>query len=193
MSEATTDVIDPAKLETMLASADVTILDVRSPAEFENAHIAGSHNIPLDELKKQTDQIAASSALTHGADLVLVCQSGVRSEQAHHLLTSAGASARHLAGGIGRWSKEGRPVKQGRQTWDLERQVRFTAGSIVATSVFASTMAPRAKWVAAGIGTGLVVAASTNTCAMGAALARMPWNRQSTRPTAQFTQVVKSS
>lgn len=44
-------------------------------------------------------------------------------------------------------------------------------------AVLASTVVPPAKWLAAVIGAGLAVAALTNTCAMGMALARLPCNR----------------
>ena len=75
------------------------------------------------------------------------------------------------------WEASGAPVNRGRQTWELERQVRLVAGGLVASSVAGSTLAPRMKWLAGAVGTGLVVAALTNTCAMGAALSRLPWNR----------------
>ena len=74
------------------------------------------------------------------------------------------------------WESAGAPVNQGRQTWELERQVRLVAGSIVAGSILGSVAVPKLKWVAGGIGTGLMTAALTNTCAMGMLLAKMPWN-----------------
>ena len=51
------------------------------------------------------------------------------------------------------------------------------AGGLVASGVAGSALAPRLKWLAGAVGTGLVVAAITDTCAMGAALSRLPWNR----------------
>ena len=61
--------------------------------------------------------------------------------------------------------------------WDLERQVRLVAGSIVLSSVLGSVAVPRLKWLAAGIGAGLSYAAISNTCAMGTALSKLPYNR----------------
>lgn len=46
-------------------------------------------------------------------------------------------------------------VDRGVQRWDLERQVRLVAGSIVLSSVLGSVAIPRLKWVAAAIGGGL--------------------------------------
>ncbi|CCG02570.1 YgaP family membrane protein [Blastococcus saxobsidens] len=76
--------------------------------------------------------------------------------------------------------KTGGALNRGRQVWDLERQVRFAAGSLVLTGILGSLVAPRAKWLSGLVGGGLVFAAATNTCAMGMALARMPWNRRGT-------------
>lgn len=45
-------------------------------------------------------------------------------------------------------------------------------------SVLVSIVVPPAKWVAAALGAGLTVAALTNSCAMGALLSRLPYNRR---------------
>jgi hypothetical protein len=40
-----------------------------------------------------------------------------------------------------------------------------------------STVKPGLKWLGGAIGAGLTFAAVSNTCAMGVALSKMPWNR----------------
>lgn len=151
------------------------LIDVRSPAEFEAGHIPGAVNVPLDRLPDQLDDLCP---LLRDCDIVLVCRSGQRAGRAQELFTGAGLGhSQVLAGGIADWERSGGPVERGRQVWDLERQVRFTAGSLVLVAVLTSVVVPRAKWVAGFVGGGLVVAALTDTCAMGMALARMPWNR----------------
>jgi hypothetical protein len=82
-----------------------------------------------------------------------------------------------LTGGITAWQAAHAPVITGTPRWDLERQVRLIAGSIVLLAVLASTLVEPAKWVAAFIGAGLAFAALTNTCAMGMLLAELPYNR----------------
>lgn len=52
------------------------------------------------------------------------------------------------------------------------------AGSLVLGSIALSSVAPKAKYVAGAIGGGLSFAALSNTCAMGAALQKLPYNRQ---------------
>ena len=76
------------------------------------------------------------------------------------------------------WQQSGAPVRRGEvQRWALERQVRLAAGSIVLATVAASAWLPRAKWVGAGVGRGLVFAAVSNTCMMGNLLSKLPYNR----------------
>jgi rhodanese-related sulfurtransferase len=152
------------------------ILDVRTPAEFETAHIGGSYNVPLDLLDDHRSEVAEQ--LDEGQDIVLVCRTGQRATQAAELLQSVGvADGRVLENGITDWEGQGFEVNRGVQRWDLERQVRLVAGSIVLSSVLGSIAVPRLKWLAAAIGGGLTYAAVSNTCAMGTALSKLPYNR----------------
>lgn len=150
------------------------LIDVRTHAEFETAHIAGSYNVPLDTLREHRTELRRHL----DDDVVLVCRSGNRAAQAEKAFAEVGLPGlRVLEGGIVSWESAGAPLAHGRQTWELERQVRLVAGGIVAASVIGSATAPRLKWAAAAVGSGLVLAALTNTCAMGMALAKLPWNR----------------
>jgi rhodanese-related sulfurtransferase len=152
------------------------ILDVRTPAEFETAHIGGSYNVPLDVLNDHGSEVAKRLDQSH--DVVLVCRSGQRAAQAAELLRSTGVSGGSvLENGIADWEGQGFEVNRGVQRWDLERQVRLVAGSIVLSSVLGSVAIPRLKWLAAAIGAGLSYAAISNTCAMGTALSKLPYNR----------------
>lgn len=168
--------LDAQTLRDRLTTQDAPrVLDVRTPAEFETAHIPGSYNVPLGNLREHRADLRRHL----DQDVVLVCQSGGRAEQAEKALAEVGLPGlRVLEGGMAAWQSSGGPVKRGRQTWELERQVRLTAGALVTASILGSTAAPRLKWVAAGIGTGLVGAALTNTCAMGQLLSKLPWNRR---------------
>jgi rhodanese-related sulfurtransferase len=167
--------LDPAGLQDLLGSGlDVRVLDVRTPAEYETAHIPGSYNVPLDTLREHRDEIA-----THlDENVVLVCRSGQRATQAEKTLAAAGLpTVRVLAGGMLAWERCGADVVRGRTRWELERQVRLVAGTLVLLGVLASVVVPGAQWFSAAIGTGLVIAALTNTCAMGMALSKLPYNR----------------
>lgn len=76
---------------------DLVVIDVRSAAEFESMHIRGSYNVPLPLLSEHTDELAARL----GSRVVLVCQSGVRAEQARQRLGGAGIGTAYvLTGGV---------------------------------------------------------------------------------------------
>jgi rhodanese-related sulfurtransferase len=167
--------LDAASLREWTASTDgPRLLDVRTPAEFTTAHIPGSCNVPLDLLSEHRDELRQHL----DQDVVLICRSGARAGQAETLLAGTGLANLHvLDGGITAWANTGAPVNHGPARWDLERQVRLVAGGLVLTGILASVVAPKAKWLSAAIGTGLTVAALTNTCAMGNLLSRLPYNR----------------
>lgn len=62
-----------------------TIIDVRTPGEFEGGHVAGSINIPLNEIAERLDEIRAMEQ-----PIVLCCASGMRSGQAAGFLNGNG-------------------------------------------------------------------------------------------------------
>ena len=76
--------IEPQDLiERLKSAAPPRILDVRTPSEFDTAHIAGAYNVPLDLLREHRDEI-----LRHlDEDVVLVCRSGQRAAQAEQTAT----------------------------------------------------------------------------------------------------------
>jgi rhodanese-related sulfurtransferase len=168
-------VLTAADLRGLLDSPNPPrILDVRTPGEFEGVHIAGAYNVPLDLLREHRDEIRG-----HLDDhVVLVCRSGQRASQAEQTLHDTGLTNVHiLEGGMNAWEAGGFTVNRGAQRWDLERQVRLVAGSIVAVSLLASIFVPGLKWLAFAIGAGLMFAALSNTCMMGMLLAKLPYNR----------------
>ena len=153
----------------------VRVLDVRTTSEFENAHIEGAYNVPLDQLAEHAADLRGATACT----IVLVCQSGQRAQKAEALLRDAGMpNARVLDGGMRAWLAEGLPTRRIRARVSLERQVRMMAGGVVALgSVAALTESALWALLPMAIGTGLFVAGATDTCAMGMLLARLPYNR----------------
>ena len=167
--------IDAAGLhEQLTAGAGPRIIDVRTPAEFETAHIPGAYNVPLDLLREHRTELRSHL----DEDVILVCRSGARATQAEQTLTQAGLpNLRVLDGGILAWQAANAPVNHGKPRWDLERQVRLVAGSIVVAAVLTSIAVPGTQWIAAVMGAGLTVAALTNTCAMGMLLSKLPYNR----------------
>ena len=62
-----------------------SIIDVRSRGEFSGGHVAGSINIPLNELPQRMDELKELDS-----PLILCCASGMRSGQAEHYLSREG-------------------------------------------------------------------------------------------------------
>jgi rhodanese-related sulfurtransferase len=86
------------ELKQLLKSKKVMILDVRSREEYEEIHIPGAVNVPLDQL--------VDWSITNGTDeLVLtVCgKGGGRSEQGVIKLRELGFKAVFLEGGTYGW------------------------------------------------------------------------------------------
>lgn len=168
-------VLNAAELRALLAApAPPRVIDVRTPGEFETVHIAGAYNVPLDLLREHRDEIRCHL----DEHVVLVCHSGHRAAQAEETLRNAGLTNVHiLDGGMSAWEASGYTVNRGAKRWDLQRQVRFVAGTIVALSILASIVVPGIKWLAFVMGAGLSITAVTNTCLMGMLLAKLPYNR----------------
>jgi rhodanese-related sulfurtransferase len=167
--------IDPETLAARLERGDeLRILDVRTPVEFEAAHIPGAYNVPLDTLGEHADELQRNLDVP----VVLVCRSGMRASRAGATLAGAGmGSLVILDGGMQRWDDGQRAVRRGAQRWDLERQVRLVAGSLVLAGILGSLAVPGLRFLSGVVGAGLAIAALTNTCLMGNLLARLPYNR----------------
>jgi len=168
-------IMDVATLRERIESGrPPRLIDVRTPAELVTVHIPGSYNVPLDLLKEHREELRRHI----DEEVVLICRSGARATQAEKALAEIGLpNLKVLNGGILAWQAANAPIKLGEPRWELERQVRLVAGSIVLLSILGSVFVPGLKWVAGLIGAGLTIAALTNTCLLGMLLAKLPYNR----------------
>ncbi|WP_327334578.1 rhodanese-like domain-containing protein [Streptomyces anulatus] len=170
-----TSAFTPAALQHLIKTGDgPRLLDVRTPGEFQTSHIPGAYNVPLDTLREHRMELGRHL----DEDVVLVCRSGARATQAEEALAEAGLpNLRVLDGGMMAWEASGAPVNRGAQRWELERQVRLIAGSIVLVSGVVGFFVPGVHLIGTAIGAGLTFAALSNTCAMGMMLSKLPYNR----------------
>jgi len=88
-----------------LYQAGTFVLDVRTQEEWDEYHAPNTTLIPLDELE------ARISELPKDQDIVIVCRSGNRSQQARDILLDAGFSATSMAGGLKEWYAKGYPIE----------------------------------------------------------------------------------
>lgn len=85
---------------------EITVIDVRTPEEFEDGHIPGSVSLPLDDL-------VGGEGIPPGA-VVLYCTAGVRSAKALGILKERGkAEVTELDGGIRAWIAAGGNIVAG--------------------------------------------------------------------------------
>jgi rhodanese-related sulfurtransferase len=157
------------------ADGSVTVIDVRTPAEFESVHIPGSYNFPLDQLAAHREELAEAV----GGPVVLVCRSGARAGEAEKQLRAVGMADMHVMdGGLLSWEAAGLAVRRGRQHWALDRQVRAVAGALVLTGTLGSVFVRRPLIaLAMFVGGGLFVSGLTDVCLMAMLLAKLPYNR----------------
>ncbi|MEU0372702.1 rhodanese-like domain-containing protein [Streptomyces sp. NPDC006283] len=156
---------------------ELTVIDVRTPGEYASGHLPGAHNIPLDHLDAA---LPALEAAADRGDLLVVCASGTRSADACATLAKNGVAAATLTGGTAAWVQLGHDVHRpagARTVWAMERQVRFAAGALVLAGLVAGRRRPAARTLSAGVASGLVFSALTDTCGMARVLAKLPHNR----------------
>jgi phage shock protein E len=72
-----------------------TIIDVRSPLEFESEHFPGAQNIPLEEVAFKVSEISAMPK-----PIVVYCRSGNRSGMAAGILGQHGVNEVYNGGGL---------------------------------------------------------------------------------------------
>lgn len=154
----------------------VALIDVRTPVEHDEVHIAGSRLMPLDQLDPEAVKAAAGDAEA----CVLVCRSGRRAEQAMAKLRAAGLeNLVILEGGVTGWESAGLPLTRSTsKRLPLMRQVQLIIGLLALTgSVLALTVDKNFAIIPAFLGAGLTLAGSTGWCGLAILLSKMPWNR----------------
>lgn len=89
-----------------------TLLDVREPDEYVEAHVPGAVLVPLSELADRLGDVPVPS---DGTPLLVICRSGGRSMRAAELLAASGIEAVNVAGGTSAWMSSGRDVVIGEE------------------------------------------------------------------------------
>ena len=80
-------------LQDLINSKEVSIVDVRSPLEFQAGNVIGSINIPLNEVEEKIEDLRKMQPM------VLCCASGGRSGQACDYLEAQGFTEVYNGGG----------------------------------------------------------------------------------------------
>ncbi|MFJ5622856.1 rhodanese-like domain-containing protein [Peribacillus loiseleuriae] len=91
--------ITTTDLKNELNDKNKQYIDVRTSGEFKASNIRGFKNIPLHQLAQQ-----AVSELSKEKEIVVICQSGMRSNKASKLLKKQGfKQVTNVKGGMSAW------------------------------------------------------------------------------------------
>lgn len=89
-----------------LRAADALTLDVREPHEYAAGHLPGAVSLPQADLLTRIDEIPRD------ARIVVVCETGVRSQGAARFLVGRGyRGVTDLVGGTAAWRRAGAPLE----------------------------------------------------------------------------------
>lgn len=92
--------ISTAELKNELKDKNKLFIDVRTPGEFKGNHIREFKNIPLNLLAQK-----AVKELSKDKEVIVICQSGMRSGQASKILKKLGyTKVTNVKGGMNAWS-----------------------------------------------------------------------------------------
>ena len=99
--------MDVERFAEYLTNDSAQLLDVRTPEEYAEGHIAGSRNINVFD----SDFIEeAEKTLDKSKPVAVYCRSGKRSADAARELSDIGFNVVNLEGGILAWKEEHKPV-----------------------------------------------------------------------------------
>lgn len=174
MTETVSTITPQEVKELRKIGKTLEMIDVSMPTEFRECHAEQARNVPLDSLDPKT-----LMGSRNGDPLYILCRSGTRSRMACEKIVSAGYdNVVDVEGGMKAWEKAGLSVVRGKKVISLERQIRITAGLFVLTgAALAWFVHPYYIAIPAFVGAGLIFSGITNTCPMGMAIAKMPWNQ----------------
>ena len=90
------------------------ILDVRTPREFAQGHVAGARNVDVlaPDFAQQIERLASRGTLRPDRPVYLYCRSGARSGRATRLLRARGYEEAYNLGGLGRLRSAGVEVER---------------------------------------------------------------------------------
>lgn len=100
--------VPPGEAVAAAAEPDTVVIDVRTPQEYAEGHLAGARNVPL-----AGDFEAAVERLPRDERYVLYCRTGSRSRQAAQLMEQLGFTDVLEAGGLSGLAEAGAEVAAG--------------------------------------------------------------------------------
>ena len=97
------ETISPAAAKE-LQDSGAMLIDVRESNEYRNGHAPGAKLISLGVIERRFGEIPKER------QILVVCQSGMRSSQAAKILSSNGYQVKNVSGGMANWQRSGLKV-----------------------------------------------------------------------------------
>lgn len=102
--------VDVAEFAKAVADTSYVVLDVRTPAEYTEGHIPGTH-FNIDVLEDNYTEIALKN-LPKDKPIALYCRSGNRSKNAARILAENGYEVVELGSGFRGWVAAGNKIEK---------------------------------------------------------------------------------
>lgn len=154
--------------------ANFIAIDVRTKGEFRGVNIPNVKNIPLDEIKKHSQDLKKYDKV------YISCHNGTRTDEACKKLAKDGVNVIAVDGGIVAWRKAGYPVNSSgdREMISIQRQVQITVGTLIILGfVLSNSINPSFIYISVAMGIGLLFTGISGSCMMASVLGKMPWNK----------------
>ncbi|MEO8855976.1 MAG: rhodanese-like domain-containing protein [Burkholderiaceae bacterium] len=101
--------LSPAGAVNLINRERAVVVDVCDTTEFAAGHVGGARNIPLSQLEDRLPSMVKNKTVP----LILVCQTGTRSNRALAIARKLGyQQAQVLGGGLGAWKTANLPVEK---------------------------------------------------------------------------------
>lgn len=102
--------VDMTQFKNDMNSGTVpVVIDVRTAQEYQDGHVPGAINIPLDQVPNRMHDFDTWNT----GEIYLICESGGRSARAATLLSAQGFKTVNIEGGTYAWRNAGYPTEKG--------------------------------------------------------------------------------
>ena len=162
----------------LTGGATPCVVDVRTPAEFAECHVAGAKLAPLDALDPR--KIVDALKPAHDAPIYLLCKGGSRAAKAADQFHAAGIqNVCVVTGGTDACAAAGVPVERGtKSVLPLDGQVRIAIGvCLLLFLLLARYVHYTFGYLIPAMAVALIVSGLTGFCGMAILLGKAPWNQ----------------
>ncbi|KKR39210.1 MAG: Rhodanese-like protein [Parcubacteria group bacterium GW2011_GWC2_40_31] len=103
--------ISPSNIANKIKNKEnIILLDVRTPAEYEESHLQNAILLPVQNLNEKTLAEVGLGEEAKNKEIIIYCRSGARSKTAYDIMSSLGyTNIKSMSGGMIHWLEDGHP------------------------------------------------------------------------------------